>query len=228
MSWSLGKDLRSPVRVFRSRWNIIGTNYYKRCVLDQVYLKFGRKMHTFDHLLLVYNCYMPWKKKSKPNKRFFFLIPLGKRKRKTGAGKREGKEREGKSWGTVERVKEGKREGGHTNQKGEVRHLFNCCVLSVIQSVDLGFFFFSFIHGTLDLFNFLCDRYLSPPVDRKRRHSGSPSPTRSSSRRGRSSSPRSERSERSERSDRSYSKDTSSRSSHKDSPRSSNRKSSKR
>uniref|UniRef100_A0A3B4FGL3 U2 snRNP-associated SURP motif-containing protein n=1 Tax=Pundamilia nyererei TaxID=303518 RepID=A0A3B4FGL3_9CICH len=70
--------------------------------------------------------------------------------------------------------------------------------------------------------------YLSPPVDRKRRHSGSPSPTRSSSRRGRSSSPRSERSERSERSDRSYSKDTSSRSSHKDSPRSSNRKSSKR
>uniref|UniRef100_A0A672J221 U2 snRNP-associated SURP motif-containing protein n=1 Tax=Salarias fasciatus TaxID=181472 RepID=A0A672J221_SALFA len=70
--------------------------------------------------------------------------------------------------------------------------------------------------------------YLSPPVDRKRRHSGSPSPTRSSSRRGRSSSPRSERSERSERSDRSYSKDTSSRSSHKDSPRSSNKKSSKR
>uniref|UniRef100_A0A4W6D2W0 U2 snRNP-associated SURP domain containing n=1 Tax=Lates calcarifer TaxID=8187 RepID=A0A4W6D2W0_LATCA len=62
----------------------------------------------------------------------------------------------------------------------------------------------------------------------KRRHSGSPSPTRSSSRRGRSSSPRSERSERSERSDRSYSKDTSSRSSHKDSPRSSNKKSSKR
>ncbi|KAM7369845.1 hypothetical protein PAMP_011135 [Pampus punctatissimus] len=72
------------------------------------------------------------------------------------------------------------------------------------------------------------ERYLSPPVDRKRRHSGSPSPTRSSSRRGRSSSPRSERSERSERSDRSYSKDTSSRSSHKDSPRSSNKKSSKR
>ncbi|TKS87681.1 U2 snRNP-associated SURP motif-containing protein 140 kDa [Collichthys lucidus] len=64
--------------------------------------------------------------------------------------------------------------------------------------------------------------------ERKRRHSGSPSPTRSSSRRGRSSSPRSERSERSERSDRSYSKDTSSRSSHKDSPRSSNKKSSKR
>uniref|UniRef100_A0A673CP62 U2 snRNP-associated SURP motif-containing protein n=1 Tax=Sphaeramia orbicularis TaxID=375764 RepID=A0A673CP62_9TELE len=64
--------------------------------------------------------------------------------------------------------------------------------------------------------------------DRKRHHSGSPSPTRSSSRRGRSSSPRSERSERSERSDRSYSKDTSSRSSHKDSPRSSNKKSSKR
>ncbi|KAF3703655.1 U2 snRNP-associated SURP motif-containing protein [Channa argus] len=61
--------------------------------------------------------------------------------------------------------------------------------------------------------------------ERKRRHSGSPSPTRSSSRRGRSSSPRSERSERS---DRSYSKDTSSRSSHKDSPRSSNKKSSKR
>ncbi|XP_051796703.1 U2 snRNP-associated SURP motif-containing protein isoform X4 [Acanthochromis polyacanthus] len=72
------------------------------------------------------------------------------------------------------------------------------------------------------------DRYLSPAVDRKRRHSGSPSPTRSGSRRGRSSSPRSERSERSERSDRSYSKDTSSRSSHKDSPRSSNKKSSKR
>ncbi|XP_034562002.1 U2 snRNP-associated SURP motif-containing protein isoform X3 [Notolabrus celidotus] len=64
--------------------------------------------------------------------------------------------------------------------------------------------------------------------DRKRRHSGSPSPTRSSSRRGRSSSPRSERSERSERSDRSYSKDTSSRATHKDSPRSSNKKSSKR
>ncbi|KAM9337552.1 U2 snRNP-associated SURP motif-containing protein isoform 7-T7 [Symphorus nematophorus] len=64
--------------------------------------------------------------------------------------------------------------------------------------------------------------------ERKRRHSGSPSPSRSSSRRGRSSSPRSERSERSERSDRSYSKDTSSRSSHKDSPRSSNKKSSKR
>ncbi|XP_042366129.1 U2 snRNP-associated SURP motif-containing protein isoform X2 [Plectropomus leopardus] len=64
--------------------------------------------------------------------------------------------------------------------------------------------------------------------ERKRRHSGSPSPTRSSSRRGRSSSPRSERSERSERSDRSYSKDTSSRSTHKDSPRSSNKKSSKR
>uniref|UniRef100_H2M334 U2 snRNP-associated SURP domain containing n=1 Tax=Oryzias latipes TaxID=8090 RepID=H2M334_ORYLA len=62
-------------------------------------------------------------------------------------------------------------------------------------------------------------------VDRKRHHSGSPSPTRSSSRRGRSSSPRSERSERS---DRSYSKDTSSRASHKDSPRSSNKKSSKR
>uniref|UniRef100_A0AAQ6AB61 U2 snRNP-associated SURP domain containing n=1 Tax=Amphiprion ocellaris TaxID=80972 RepID=A0AAQ6AB61_AMPOC len=71
-------------------------------------------------------------------------------------------------------------------------------------------------------------RYLSPAVDRKRRHSGSPSPTRTGSRRGRSSSPRSERSERSERSDRSYSKDTSSRSSHKDSPRSSNKKSSKR
>uniref|UniRef100_A0AAQ5XHT1 U2 snRNP-associated SURP motif-containing protein n=1 Tax=Amphiprion ocellaris TaxID=80972 RepID=A0AAQ5XHT1_AMPOC len=70
--------------------------------------------------------------------------------------------------------------------------------------------------------------YLSPAVDRKRRHSGSPSPTRTGSRRGRSSSPRSERSERSERSDRSYSKDTSSRSSHKDSPRSSNKKSSKR
>ncbi|XP_041823801.1 U2 snRNP-associated SURP motif-containing protein isoform X3 [Melanotaenia boesemani] len=60
---------------------------------------------------------------------------------------------------------------------------------------------------------------------RKRHHSGSPSPTRSGSRRGRSSSPRSERSERS---DRSYSKDTSSRSSHKDSPRSSNKKSSRR
>ncbi|XP_069559607.1 U2 snRNP-associated SURP motif-containing protein isoform X2 [Brachyistius frenatus] len=72
------------------------------------------------------------------------------------------------------------------------------------------------------------ERYLSCPVDRKRRHSGSPSPTRSASRRGRSSSPRSERSERSERSDRSYSKDTSSRASHKDSPRSSNKKSSKR
>uniref|UniRef100_A0A3Q3AIY8 U2 snRNP-associated SURP motif-containing protein n=1 Tax=Kryptolebias marmoratus TaxID=37003 RepID=A0A3Q3AIY8_KRYMA len=61
--------------------------------------------------------------------------------------------------------------------------------------------------------------------ERKRHHSGSPSPTRSSSRRGRSTSPRSERSERS---DRSYSKDTSSRASHKDSPRSSNKKSSKR
>uniref|UniRef100_A0A3Q3VVQ2 U2 snRNP-associated SURP motif-containing protein n=1 Tax=Mola mola TaxID=94237 RepID=A0A3Q3VVQ2_MOLML len=75
------------------------------------------------------------------------------------------------------------------------------------------------------LFNFSSDRYLSPPVDRKRRHSGSASPARSSSRRGRSSSPRSERSERSERS---YSKDTSSRASHKDSPRSSSKKSSKR
>uniref|UniRef100_A0A3P9NW54 U2 snRNP-associated SURP motif-containing protein n=1 Tax=Poecilia reticulata TaxID=8081 RepID=A0A3P9NW54_POERE len=68
----------------------------------------------------------------------------------------------------------------------------------------------------------------SPPPLRKRHHSGSPSPSRSGSRRGRSSSPRSERSERSERSDRSYSKDTTSRSSHKDSPRSSNKKSSKR
>ncbi|XP_054621139.1 U2 snRNP-associated SURP motif-containing protein isoform X3 [Dunckerocampus dactyliophorus] len=66
------------------------------------------------------------------------------------------------------------------------------------------------------------DKYVSPALDRKRRHSGSPSPTRSSSRRGRSSSPRSERSERS------YSKDTSTRSSHKDSPRSSSKKSSKR
>uniref|UniRef100_A0A3B3VBL4 U2 snRNP-associated SURP motif-containing protein n=1 Tax=Poecilia latipinna TaxID=48699 RepID=A0A3B3VBL4_9TELE len=65
-------------------------------------------------------------------------------------------------------------------------------------------------------------------VPSNRHHSGSPSPLRSGSRRGRSSSPRSERSERSERSDRSYSKDTSSRSSHKDSPRSSNKKSSKR
>ncbi|XP_077952030.1 U2 snRNP-associated SURP motif-containing protein isoform X1 [Gasterosteus aculeatus] len=64
--------------------------------------------------------------------------------------------------------------------------------------------------------------------ERKRRHSGSPSPSRSSTRRGRSPSPRSERSERSERSDRSYSKDTSSRSTHKDSPRPSNKKSSKR
>ncbi|XP_068603913.1 U2 snRNP-associated SURP motif-containing protein isoform X1 [Brachionichthys hirsutus] len=61
--------------------------------------------------------------------------------------------------------------------------------------------------------------------ERKRRHSGSASPARSSSRRGRSSSPRSERSERS---DRSYPKDTTSRASHKDSPRSSSRKSSKR
>uniref|UniRef100_A0A3P8W8Q8 U2 snRNP-associated SURP domain containing n=1 Tax=Cynoglossus semilaevis TaxID=244447 RepID=A0A3P8W8Q8_CYNSE len=63
----------------------------------------------------------------------------------------------------------------------------------------------------------------TPTRKDKRRHSGSPSPSRSS-RRGRSSSPRSERSERSERS---FSKDTSSRSSHKDSPRSSNKKSSK-
>lgn len=60
--------------------------------------------------------------------------------------------------------------------------------------------------------------------DRKRHHSNSPSPSRNSSRRGRSPSPRSERSERS---DRSYSKDTSSRSSYKDSPRSS-KKSSRR
>uniref|UniRef100_M3ZK82 U2 snRNP-associated SURP motif-containing protein n=1 Tax=Xiphophorus maculatus TaxID=8083 RepID=M3ZK82_XIPMA len=67
----------------------------------------------------------------------------------------------------------------------------------------------------------------TPTRKEKRHHSGSPSPSRSGSRRGRSSSPRSERSERSERSDRSYSKDTSSRSSHKDSPRSSNKKSSK-
>uniref|UniRef100_A0A671PES1 U2 snRNP-associated SURP motif-containing protein n=1 Tax=Sinocyclocheilus anshuiensis TaxID=1608454 RepID=A0A671PES1_9TELE len=59
-------------------------------------------------------------------------------------------------------------------------------------------------------------------LPRKRRHSPSPSPTRSSSsRRGRSPSPRSERS------DRSYTKD-SSRSSYKDSPRDINRKSSKR
>uniref|UniRef100_A0A3Q2XXD6 U2 snRNP-associated SURP motif-containing protein n=1 Tax=Hippocampus comes TaxID=109280 RepID=A0A3Q2XXD6_HIPCM len=58
--------------------------------------------------------------------------------------------------------------------------------------------------------------------DKKRRHSNSPSPNRGGSRRGRSPSPRSERSERS------YSKDTSSRSSHKDSPRSSIKKSSKR
>uniref|UniRef100_A0A3Q3RM30 U2 snRNP associated SURP domain containing n=1 Tax=Mastacembelus armatus TaxID=205130 RepID=A0A3Q3RM30_9TELE len=83
------------------------------------------------------------------------------------------------------------------------------------------------LHKTWTSFNFLSN-YLSPLLDRKRRHSGSPSPTRSSSRRGRSSSPRSERSERSERSGRSYSKDISSRSSHKDSPRSSNKKSSKR
>uniref|UniRef100_A0A3Q3NJY1 U2 snRNP-associated SURP domain containing n=1 Tax=Labrus bergylta TaxID=56723 RepID=A0A3Q3NJY1_9LABR len=67
----------------------------------------------------------------------------------------------------------------------------------------------------------------TPTRKEKRRHSGSPSPSRSSSRRGRSSSPRSERSERSERSDRSYSKDTSSRTAHKDSPRSSTKKSSK-
>uniref|UniRef100_A0A3Q3J264 U2 snRNP-associated SURP motif-containing protein n=1 Tax=Monopterus albus TaxID=43700 RepID=A0A3Q3J264_MONAL len=72
------------------------------------------------------------------------------------------------------------------------------------------------------------DKLLQKVFNKKRRHSGSPSPTRSSTRRGRSSSPRSERSERSERSDRSYPKDTSSRSSHKDSPRSSSKKSSKR
>uniref|UniRef100_A0A7N5ZUJ1 U2 snRNP-associated SURP motif-containing protein n=1 Tax=Anabas testudineus TaxID=64144 RepID=A0A7N5ZUJ1_ANATE len=71
----------------------------------------------------------------------------------------------------------------------------------------------------------LLQKVINKALQTKRRHSGSPSPTRSSSRRGRSSSPRSERSERS---DRSYSKDTSSRSSHKDSPRSSNKKSSKR
>uniref|UniRef100_A0A8C4YXJ5 U2 snRNP associated SURP domain containing n=1 Tax=Gadus morhua TaxID=8049 RepID=A0A8C4YXJ5_GADMO len=68
---------------------------------------------------------------------------------------------------------------------------------------------------------------------RKRRHSGSPSPGRSSSRRGRSPSPRSERSERSYSKDTpsSYSKDTpssSSRSTHKDSPRSATKKASKR
>ncbi|XP_037136000.1 U2 snRNP-associated SURP motif-containing protein isoform X1 [Syngnathus acus] len=68
------------------------------------------------------------------------------------------------------------------------------------------------------------DKYSSPAVERKRRHSNSPSPSRGggSSRRARSPSPRSERSERS------YSKDTSSRSSHKDSPRSLVKKSSKR
>ncbi|XP_077480074.1 U2 snRNP-associated SURP motif-containing protein isoform X3 [Stigmatopora argus] len=87
------------------------------------------------------------------------------------------------------------------------------------------------------------DKYSSPAVERKRRHSNSPSPTRGgggsgggggssggggggggsiSSRRGRSPSPRSERSERS------YTKDTSSRPSHKDSPRSVVKKSSKR
>ncbi|KAM9827494.1 LOW QUALITY PROTEIN: U2 snRNP-associated SURP motif-containing protein-like [Neosynchiropus ocellatus] len=65
------------------------------------------------------------------------------------------------------------------------------------------------------------DRKSSPAANRKRQHSTSPSPTRSSSRRGRSSSPRSERS------DRSYSKDTS-RSTYKDSPRAGNKKSSKR
>ncbi|XP_061877785.1 U2 snRNP-associated SURP motif-containing protein-like isoform X3 [Entelurus aequoreus] len=62
------------------------------------------------------------------------------------------------------------------------------------------------------------DKSVSSALDRKRRHSGSLSPTRGS-RRGRSASPRSERS---------YSKDTSTRSSHKDSPRTSNKKSSKR
>ncbi|XP_061522989.1 U2 snRNP-associated SURP motif-containing protein isoform X1 [Phycodurus eques] len=68
------------------------------------------------------------------------------------------------------------------------------------------------------------DKYSSPAVERKRRHSASPSPTRGSGsgRRGRSPSPRSERSERS------YSKDTSLRPSHKDSPRSVVKKSSKR
>ncbi|CAB1340873.1 unnamed protein product [Coregonus sp. 'balchen'] len=73
-------------------------------------------------------------------------------------------------------------------------------------------------------------RGMSPVVARKRRHSGSPcSPPRSSSRRVRSPSPRSERSERSERL---YSKDvvsSRSRSSHKDSPRTTiTKKSSKR
>ncbi|KAG9351069.1 hypothetical protein JZ751_024959 [Albula glossodonta] len=68
------------------------------------------------------------------------------------------------------------------------------------------------------------DRCLSPAVvARKRRHSSSPSPARSSGRRAKSPSPRSERS------DRSYTKDSSrSRSSHKDSPRNSSKKSSKR
>ncbi|XP_019897503.1 U2 snRNP-associated SURP motif-containing protein isoform X2 [Esox lucius] len=69
-------------------------------------------------------------------------------------------------------------------------------------------------------------RGVSPVVARKRRHSGSPgSPSRGSSRRARSPSPRSERSERS------YSKDvvsSRSRSSHKDSPRVTTKKSSKR
>uniref|UniRef100_A0A6Q2Y0B5 U2 snRNP-associated SURP motif-containing protein n=1 Tax=Esox lucius TaxID=8010 RepID=A0A6Q2Y0B5_ESOLU len=74
---------------------------------------------------------------------------------------------------------------------------------------------------------FLSDRRgVSPVVARKRRHSGSPgSPSRGSSRRARSPSPRSERSERS------YSKDvvsSRSRSSHKDSPRVTTKKSSKR
>ncbi|MGH0119834.1 UNVERIFIED_CONTAM: hypothetical protein FKN15_043267 [Acipenser sinensis] len=59
--------------------------------------------------------------------------------------------------------------------------------------------------------------------ERKRRHSASPSPARSSSRRGKSPSPRSEHSERS------HVKDAArSRSSHKDSPRDTSRKSSKR
>lgn len=129
---------------------------------------------------------------------------------------REKKEKE-KAEARLKDLKKDKEKEDTPTRKDRWDNRLACCSITPVFS--------NVLHKTWNLFNFLSDRYLSPTVDRKRRHSGSASPSRSSSRRGRSSSPRSERSERS---DRSYSKDTSSRSSHKDSPRSSNKKSSKR
>jgi len=137
----------------------------------------------------------------------WFIVPfiVGKGKRETWTREREGEEREGESRGPFEGFEEGKRKGRHADQEREVgasRQDQRALQVSFTERLTLNL--------------------TSSLIDRKRRHSGSPSPTRSSTRRGRSSSPRSERS------DRSYSKDTSSRSAHKDSPRASNKKSSKR